>query len=109
MSGSSSGGSYSPTQGGDGGPDCLSLVLEVVLGSPVPAVVTTLVVGTELDVVLFEGPPRVIAAVTPGGATAGGIDPFGRLLRCLQDGYEFSATVTSITGGAVTVRVQARR
>lgn len=96
--------------GGDGGSqgaDPCVLVEETVLNSPVPAIVSTLKAGDILSVDLQKGPPvRVVIRTTTGkiaGAITGAKLP--QIITCIDAGVEYAATVVSVKGGAVRVRL----
>lgn len=98
-----------PRGGGGGGPDgndC-DLRFRTPLASPVAAVVSTLGPGDVLDLRLDDtGGVRVVVAVTAGGDVAGSIvDHIRQLIRCIQEGNSYDATVHTVTGGAVVVDV----
>lgn len=86
---------------------CESVRLVRNIESPIPAVIDTLARGDVLDVVLREGSPALVVAVTQTGEDAGGILPTGQLIECLRQGFTFEAEVTSRVGGAVNVEVRA--
>jgi hypothetical protein len=105
-------GSDAPTHSGvgaGGGRDdpCSTLVLMRTLEGPVPGIADELEVGTFLTLQLRPGPPRIVAAVTPGGQDAGSILPTQRLLDCLEMGVAFEAHVDVVDGGLVKTTVRA--
>ena len=87
---------------------CGDLRFETILASPVEEVVERIEVGVSLAVVLertaMPDIQRVVASLD--GALAGSIiERLGELIRCLQDGYRFLATVLDIDDGIVRVEV----
>lgn len=98
-----------PRDGGGGGPranDC-DLKFRTTLASPVAAVVARLSAGDMLDLRLDDSSgTRVVVATTAAGHNAGSIvDHIRRLIRCIQEGNSYNATVRTVTGGAVVVDV----
>ncbi len=108
--------SGSPTDGGVGGGttqvDCADLAFLVELTSPDPSLVAGLVAGTRLlvDLIQVAGFP-VAAALNANGEQVGtiGTGNLADLLRCLEQGHPFTATVRTLLGGAVTVLIEAAR
>lgn len=96
---------------GDGGGQetpCESVRFDNQLTSPQPAVVATISVGDILDVVLVTmNGQRVIQALKNGNIAGGlaGLDA-NRLRICIDDGHVYKATVLSVNGGQVRVRVE---
>lgn len=91
-----------------GPPDCRSLDIETSLTGPDPDVVAGLQVGDALDIELLttDGRRRVVAL--RHGEIAGAIvTHLTALLRCLQDGFEFSGSVVEVDDGNVRLRVRA--
>jgi len=115
------GGSYRPDPvtpkapkgkgGGDGNDgderDPCILVEETLLNSPVPRIVKTLKPDQELQVVLQVGPPVRVLIQTADGETAGSITGarLPQIIKCMEAGVEYGATVISIKEGAVLLRV----
>lgn len=93
--------------GGIGGPDPCALIEDTVLNSPVPAVVTTLKAGDILGVSLVKGPPVRVVVQTAAGVTAGSFTgaKLPQIIKCLEAGVAYQATVISIRGAAVRIRV----
>lgn len=95
--------------GGGGGPDSVNcdLRFRTQLASPVAAVVAGLVAGGDLVIDLEDsGGVQVIVAKTTAGAIAGSIvDNVGQLIRCIQQGNTYAATIDAVAGGAVTIDV----
>lgn len=106
--------SGSPSSGGGGAPgpvggDCTDLSFVVSLTGPDPEVVRDLAPGTELGVrreVIGTFPAAVVhlGDGRRAGTIASGQLP--DLLRCLEEGYRFRATVRAVRGGNVTVWVE---
>lgn len=98
--------------GGGGGdpqpPSCDSLGFDAQLTSPQSAVVATLTVGEVLDVVLSSLKGQTIVHVLKAGQIAGGLTGLdaSHLRRCMEQGHTYRATVLSINGGQVRVRVE---
>ena len=107
----------SGTIGGPLGPEaeerddvlCEALDFQARLQSVNRTVVGSLSIGDVLGVVIQPGVTvETVVAIPPGsgGAPAGSItDRVLVLLRCLHAGVPFKASVLSITGGSVRVRV----
>lgn len=99
------------SSGSDGGQGANSnpcvLVEETVLNSPVPAVVASLGIGDILRVDLEKGPPVRVMIRTGAGQTAGAITgaKLPQIIACIEAGVEYAATVVSVKGGAVRIRV----
>jgi hypothetical protein len=106
MSGSN-GPDYSRLGGGGGVANCAGPRPDKPLQAPNEMVVETLNVGDVLYLSLRESPTPVIAVVTADGREAGAIMPEEFLISCLQQGVEYTATVTSIRGGHVMLRIAA--
>ncbi|MFY9512885.1 MAG: hypothetical protein WAQ05_18115 [Rubrivivax sp.] len=107
MSGSGGGGGGG---GFDPGPDdCASLVFDTQLSSPKAAVVAGIQVGDELLVATQAAGGTTVVVVLHGGQVAGGLASplIQRLRECMAGGTQFVATVTSMNGGQVRVRVKA--
>jgi hypothetical protein len=106
--GGGGGGTYSPP---DTGVSCANLKFDAPLQSVDPDAVRGLAEGDELTVRLGTADGASIVEVVTGvGDYVGAlIDRIADLLRCIQDGYEYVATVISIDGGDVRVRVRARQ
>lgn len=107
--GSSSGGANQGGAGGgggSGGTSCEDYVIETRLWSPSPDAVGQLEIGDVLDVELDEDK---VVVVDEEGTVVGTIVERGkgRLHQCLAKGYEFAATVKSVSGGSVVVSVRA--
>lgn len=105
MSGSSGGGGG----GGEYNAPCEKLRFEAQLTSPQPAVVATLQVGDVLDVVTVTMKGQIIVQVLKSGQVSGGLagPDATRLRNCLDQGYQYKATVRAINGGQVRVLVEA--
>ena len=91
--------------------ECDQLIFETTLSSPQMPVVATLSAGHSLDVALrIEGDTRMIAAML-SDAVVGTITEkryLASLIRCLQQGGEFSAGVISVEASIVRVEVHPR-
>lgn len=106
MSGSGGGG------GGGGVPPnnspCETLRFEAQLTSPQPAVVATLRPGEVLDIVVASMGGLAVVQVLKAGQVAGGLTgpDATRLRNCVDQGHAYNASVVSVNGGQVRVRVQ---
>ncbi len=105
MSGSGGGG------GGGGGSQpsaCETLRFDAQLVSTQPAVVSTLHLGNVLDVALAVLKGQTIVQVLSNGQVVGGLTGLdaNRLRVCIEDGHDFKATVLTVNGGQVRVRVE---
>jgi hypothetical protein len=106
--------SGSPSSGGGGGPsptggDCGELRFQVSLTSPDPQVVPELQSGAHLSVQRTVVGTFATAVVAMGDGRRAGTIASGQLpdlLRCLEEGYQFRATVRNVLGGHVTVLVE---
>lgn len=103
--GGSGGGSWTPSVPSS---PCSRLAFIAVINSPQQAVVSTLSVGDVLQVSLLTN-PVITVVVTKNGAVAGSITcaQLSQLISCLQNGYDFEATVDNISGAHCKVRVNA--
>ena len=92
---------------GDQPDECDEIQFETNLGSPVEEVVDDLDIGSELDLTLVEvnGIQRVVAQFE-GDDVGAIIDRLEDLIRCLQMGADFGATVIAINDGIVRVEVR---
>lgn len=86
---------------------CERLSFDTQLSSPKPAVVAQLKVDDVLAVEIDQQGPAQVVVIKLGNQIAGGITSpkMVRLLECLQAGSTYQATVTSISGGQVSVRI----
>jgi hypothetical protein len=91
------------------GASCEKLVIDTQLSSPVAAVVVQLVIGSVLLVGTQSGQITTLVVASYNGQVAGGLAAaqIARLLECLGDGHQYKATVTSINGAQIKVRVEA--
>jgi len=107
MSGSGGGGPGGSSFG-DAPVSCERLVIETILSSPKANVVAKLKVGDILDVRLEEQAGTVVVALYLGDEKAGGITSAStnRLRECIDLGTQYTATVMSIAGGQVNVRIK---
>lgn len=109
MSGSSGGG-FS-VGGGGSGTDCSGLVFTTHVASPQATVISKLEVDEVLPVVLQDRRGgRVVAILTAAGDFVGGVaaPQLERLRQCMDSGTDYDATVLSISGAAVRVRIAVR-
>lgn len=95
--------------GGGGGPstfDCSKVSIKTNVISPDPAVLATISTKVTLNIALrtATGP---LLALTSAGKLLGSVftkDPTS-LIKCINDGYEYKATILSITGGDVQILI----
>jgi len=99
--------------GGGGGPvidetPCERVKFETQLTSPQPAVVATITVREVLDVVLSARQNVLVIEAQKNGHAVGGIAGLdaARLRACINDGHVFKATVLTVNGGQVKVKVE---
>jgi hypothetical protein len=83
------------------------LRFDAQLTSPQAAVVATLSVGDVLDIALGNIKGQTVVQVLKTGSIAGGLTgpDAARLRSCIDDGHSYGATVLTINGGQVRVRV----
>ena len=74
-----------------------------ILASPNMAVVNTLSVNTLMTVV--QSGPRVVAQAATGIAGAITSARLPEIIQCMNAGQQYTARVTQISGGAVTVEI----
>lgn len=98
--------------GGGGGGErtpspCDRLRFEAQLTSPQAAVVATLSLNDVLDIGLANLKGQTVVQILKNGSVAGGLTgpDAARLRACLDEGHNYVATVLSINGGQVRVRV----
>lgn len=87
---------------------CDKLRFDAQLTSPQPSVVGTLMVGDALDIVVATMNGQVVVQVRKAGNLAGGLTgpDATRLRNCMDQGHQFGATVLTVNGGQVRVRVE---
>jgi hypothetical protein len=98
------GGGDGGRSGGGGSDDC-DIVEKVPLNSPKKAVLATLKVGQDLDVVLVN---KSLVARDKAGHDAGSLTPrsLARLIACIEEGNEYLAAVVKVVGGACEVEIR---
>ena len=103
MSGSGSRG-WTPTAPSN---SCERIAFRATINSPQPSIVSTLTVGNILDVKL-QTTPTITVVVELAGAVVGALTGtrVNELVNCIQNGYQYEATVVSIVGGKCTVDVR---
>ena len=86
---------------------CDALVIETQISSPKAVVIKDLVRGSILNVELDQVGGVSTVVLKHQGQVAGGIaDPsVQRLRECLTQGTQYTATVRTVNGGLVTVRI----
>jgi hypothetical protein len=106
---SGGGGDRGPSGSGDSGVDCRELRFETTVSSPQPAAVANLQADEVLTIgIEQQATNRMVAVRDSNGDLVGSLtDHLRELIRCIQEGVDYEATVLSIQGGAVRVRVQA--
>ena len=106
MSGGGSGSSsYIPQREEGKKTKCNSLSFLTNLSSPVPAIINNLRTGAVLQIEL--DPRSGVIGAYYHGRIAGTLtsDRIAELLRCMNDGYSYIATVQSINGGDCRVLI----
>jgi hypothetical protein len=86
---------------------CERIAFRASLNSPQPAVIATLNVGDVLDVALQTVPTTAVITLFNGviaGALTG--TQVNALVNCIQNGFQYNATVVSISGGNCVVDVR---
>ena len=86
---------------------CERISFRASLNSPQPAAIATLNVGDVLDVALQTVPTNAVVTNFNGvltGALTG--TQVNALVNCIQNGYQYNATVVSISGGNCVVDVR---
>jgi hypothetical protein len=107
MSGSGSNGGFDSGAGGGRSIDCRNFCFETHIHSPVQAELTNLTVGLVLDVIVSTiGTIEVVQILNNGVVVGGLVDQAPRIKACIENGFNFTATVRSISGAAVKVFVQ---
>lgn len=103
MGGSGSGG-WTPTPPKS---SCEKIAFRANVNSPQPGALANLQVGHVLNVKLQTVPTTAVvvehAGVTVGALTGASVN---ELVNCLQNGYTYTASVVSLTGGNCTVDVR---
>lgn len=106
MSGSGGGGGGG---GYDPGPSpCETLKFDAQLVSTQPPVVATLKPGEVLDVATATLKGQTVVQVLKSGQVVGGLTGLdaNRLRQCIEDGHDYKATVLTVNGGQVRVRIE---
>lgn len=88
---------------------CDVLRFETQIASPNPAVVPTLKIGDELQVIIASSSnTQEIQVVTSGGQLVGGLlaAKVQRMRECMFENHAYKATVITVTGGQVRVVVE---
>lgn len=98
-----SGGGWTPTVPSS---PCERINFRANINSPQPAVLGPLGLGTELDVKL-QTIPTISVVMEYSGAIAGSLTgtEVSKLINCIQNGFEYSATIVTIDKGNYTVQV----
>lgn len=107
MTGSGSSGGFGSGSSGGQSVDCSNFSFETHINSPVPEEVGRLNVGDTLVVELaIRGSVEVVQILSGNNVVGGIVDRAPRLKQCLENGFEFTATVRSISGAAVKIYVE---
>lgn len=85
---------------------CERINFRANINSPQPAVLGSLRLSSELDVKL-QTVPAISVVVEYAGAIAGSLTgtEVSKLINCIQNGFEYSATIVTIDKGNYTVQV----
>lgn len=105
----SGGGGGGGTSSGDSVSPCETLRFDAQLTSPQPAVVQNLKQGEVLTVAVATMKGQLVVQVRKkSGQIAGGLTgpDATRLRQCIELGHEYKATVLTINGGQVRVRIE---
>ena len=88
---------------------CATLVFQATLSSPQPAVLVKLKISEILAVELAPG-GRSVHVLRRGGTIAGSLiaPQVARLINCINNGYEYTATVVKLDGGRCVVSIEAK-
>jgi hypothetical protein len=99
-----------PSGGGNPPPGPCNIVVDTTVNSPDRAVLATLRPGDVLNVEYRQGPPIQLIARTANGAVLGSLTPpsLPQIVQCSREGYQYSAVVIEIRGGACSVQIQPR-
>lgn len=96
----------SPSPGGDG-VECAAFYKNIPLMSPDSTVVNGLKIGDELAFEIWEADGKKGLHVRHKGEVAGSVTKnAAQLIRCIQGGHTYTAIVTSIDGGSVTLEAR---
>lgn len=89
---------------------CVSLRETTTLNSPQKAVISSLSVGSLLDVTLSSQGKAVIVQALYQGQVAGTITSsiIQKLAECINGGHQYVAEVIDVKGGACKVRIRAK-
>lgn len=103
-SGSSFGGGFESAD------SCESISFETQLSSPKDEVVDNLTVGSLLEVTITQSGSTTIVAAMYEGQIAGGIasPQVQKLRECILGGTRYYATVLTLNGGQVRIRVASK-
>ena len=88
---------------------CERVAFRAALNSPQPAVIAKLTVGDELTIRLQTTPNTAIVAEY-SGVIAGSLtgSHVSTLTNCIQNGFQYLATVVSVSGGNCIVDVSVK-
>lgn len=84
---------------------CATLTFDATVNSPQASVLATLVIGDVLDLTLMLGGQGVSVlknAMVIGTLTGVRV---AQMINCMNSGFDFKATVSTINGGQCVVRV----
>jgi len=101
--GGSGGGGWTPTTPSN---PCERIKFRTTINSPQPAIVPSLKPGDVLQVML-QTTPMIAVIVLFNGAVVGALvgTQVNGLVNCIQNGYQYEATVFSVAGGNCVVDV----
>jgi hypothetical protein len=89
---------------------CDRLRFETQIATPHPTGIAAVVVGDGLDVTLQLNAGQQVVALTKGTTPVGGLSggQLPRLRHCMNSGTRYTATVISVSGPRVMVRIEPR-
>lgn len=107
MTGSNTGGDFNAGAIGGRISNCGTLSFETHIHSPIPAELAKLKIGDVLDIAVSRIASTVTLQLLNQGSVVGGlIDRAPAIKRCIEKGFNYTATVRAINGAAVTIFVQ---
>lgn len=103
----SSGGSFFTPGGGEA--ECGSFEFDAPLMSPIPAVASVTLVGTDCEILMEGAPPQLVVYIRRTGEQLGAItEQMMFLLRCIDRGFQYEAQVTMTAPIRLHVRPRRR-
>jgi hypothetical protein len=90
--------------------ECSEIKFETTIFSPVPAVLSTVKKGDELDIAVEKTGGISLVAITKTGAVLGTIlaKENLRLITCMERGFDYVAIVKEIKSGSCTILIKSR-